>query len=220
MELAEAITQLFPGDDTLRFQVQAERAIPQEDVRLAVEVSALVATARPADETLEARIRSSLRRFIETDWTFSAVRRDDDAVGYERVTLDATARVPAHEIYNLDERARKAGEEGLSLKQPRADYSLSVQRMNQVAQELRLSLLENIKHQIRQFDEASGRNWRIGDIRFGALRPDAEGRGARWAARGQIVLHDVGHEERDEQGLVAAERIVLTADVTLRASPA
>jgi hypothetical protein len=55
MEASEALAELFRQDDTLRFRVQAQKTIPQEDVRISVEVSALVSTTRPADEALEAR---------------------------------------------------------------------------------------------------------------------------------------------------------------------
>lgn len=217
MEHENAVAELFSTDDTLRFRVQAQKTIPQEDVRIAVEVSALVSTTRPADEALEARIRAALGRFIVADWSFSAVQRDGDAVGFERVSLQASARAPVTQVYNLEERARQASEEGLSLKEPRVNYALSTQRVDAIVQQLRLELLEDVKRQMQQFNEATGRDWRIGDILFGVVDPMAEVPTSKRAFRSQTVNFDIiDRDGSDEMGLANAERISLVAEVTLK----
>lgn len=70
-------------------------------------------------------------------------------------------------MYNLEERARQASSEGLSLKEPKINYSLPSQRVTDTVQDLRRKIVEDAKRQIAEFNETTGRIWRIGDIAFG-----------------------------------------------------
>ena len=59
----------------------------------------------------------------------TAPRRQADTSGFERVTVAASARAPLAENYNLAERARLAGSEGLSLTDPVANHRLPTTRV-------------------------------------------------------------------------------------------
>lgn len=97
----------------------------------------------------------------------SRIERGGDAVGYERVQLTATARVLSGENYDLAERARRAGREGLTLGQPRVECALAPERVDDVVGQLRTEVLRKVQDHIAQFDKETGRTWRIGDIAFG-----------------------------------------------------
>ncbi|GMV58074.1 MAG: hypothetical protein AMXMBFR72_11860 [Betaproteobacteria bacterium] len=212
-----------PQEDEIRYRVVAQRTIVQEDARVAVPVTLLVSTAQLDQSELDRRIRGALKRFIDADWVFSLVRRDGEAVGYERVTLTAWARVPHREVFNLNERARRASSEGLSLGEPEIDYALPFARLNQVAHELRAEIIEQIKQHQADFAAWTGRAWRIGSIGFGAASGLADRRTSKGTYRSDDdVAFSMALEARDANdataGVTGAERIGIVAEVVLRAS--
>lgn len=86
-----AILQLPEAADTLRYRIQVQKALPHDDVRVTVPVTALVHTKDHDQAALQRLIREALDAFISADWVFSRIERGGDAVGYERVQLTATA---------------------------------------------------------------------------------------------------------------------------------
>jgi len=213
------VADLLRPDDTLRFKLYAQQTIIQETARLTIEVNALVNTAEQTPGALLQRIRSALTHLVEAEWAFSAIQRGGEAVGYERVQLTASARVPITEIYNLEERARQASCEGLSLREPSVSYVLPSDRVTAAVQALRLEILEDVKKQIAEFNRATGRTWRIGDIAFGVRDPRSESRTGKGAYRScDDSIADL-FEEAGDEGITGSERISLVADVTLRALP-
>lgn len=214
---ATMLAELIRPDDTLRFKLYAQKVIVQEDARVTVEVHSLVSTASNDRRILEQRIRAALDAFIATDWAFSTIQRGGEAVGYERVTLNASARIPLTEVYNLEERARQASMEGLSLKDPKINYSLPAQRVSDTVQELRQMIVEDAKRQIVNFDAMTGRQWRIGDIVFGLWDSRGEYRSGKGAYRASDDAIADLLAESDESGITSAERITIVAEVVLRA---
>lgn len=205
-------------DDYLRYRLVASRTLAQEDARIRVDVTALVSTGQTDQVELERRIRGALMSFVAAEWSFSAIRRLGEAVGFERLCLQASARVPNREIYNLEERARRASTEGLALGAPKVDYRLPSKRVNEIVQELRAEIVQEVKHHIEQFRQLTGRSWRIGDIVFGAWDPRDEFRTTKGAYRSTSGSEEVAYlAEAEEQGIFGTERITLVAEVSLRA---
>ena len=212
------LAKLIRPDDTLRFKLFAQELIHQEDARITVEVHALISTAQNDRKALEQKIRNALNSFIAADWSFSTIQRGGEAVGYERVTMNASTRVPIAEVYNLEERARKASAEGLSLKEPKINYSIPSKRVGETVEKLRRQLVEDAKRQITEFDQTTGRTWRIGDIAFGIVDNRAEFRTGKGAYRSaDDAIADV-FSDADDVGMTSAERISLVAEVTLRSA--
>lgn len=204
-------------DDTLRYRVQVEQTLVQEDMRLSVELNALLSTAGHNRQDLDHRIRSALNRFIpHADWSYSTVRRVGEAVGYERVSVRANTRLPVAEAFNLEERARNASREGLALSCPKTDFSLPAARISTVLQKLRISAIHEVKEQIAEFERTTGRSWRIWAMQFGA---QDEGSNWRQTSKGAYRSPGIGDFVDDEDGgLAGTERIVLIADVILKAA--
>jgi len=207
--------------DTLRYRIQARKTLPQEDLRLAVRVTALVHAGERDQAALEGRIREALAAFVAAAWSFSRIERDADAAGYERVGLVASARVRAAENWNLTERARLASREGLQIGAHKVDYSLSRERVDTAFDELRLEILRRAEAQARTLSEGSGRTWRVGDIAFGAI--DAGEHGQRVSAKGayrdqdEVLFAALDDSEGEGEAMAGAERISLVAAVTLKA---
>ena len=205
--------------DTLRFRLQAARALPQEDIRLVVNVTALVASADHDQPVLEKRIRATLARLVQTDWTFTRIERQPDAAGYERVTLRAGARVPASENWNLPERARAASRDGIAVNPPEVSYALSSGRVDGAVEALRLDLLARATEQAEKMSKASGRSWRVGDIEFGSAGIVHEN--MRRTGKGAYSDEDASLEILalidTPTGVTGGERISLVASVTLKA---
>jgi hypothetical protein len=204
--------------DTLHYRVQVQKTLPQKDVRLRISITALVHTRETDQQGLLNRIRTQLESFIHADWGLFNIERHGDAMGYERVTLKASARIPHTENYNLKERARLASHDGLALTDPEIDYGLSAAEMDKVLQELRVEALAAITEQTDVYNRVTGRTWRLGKIEFGIPNEveDFVRRTSKGAYRAQPEAYVC---EGDESGgLTAAERIVLIASVTLKAA--
>jgi hypothetical protein len=205
--------------DTLRYRVMAHKTLAQEDVRMLAQVVALVRPAERDQPALDRRIREALAAFIDADWTFSRIERQGEA-GYERVTLTVSARVKAAENYDLAERARRASREGLTIGMPRADYSLSRERIDTVFDELRLEILRRIGEQAQAISAATGRAWRLGDVAFGAeagvLGRAATAKGA-YRDEGDALFAAIDDVDPD-RALAGAERITLVAAVVLKSA--
>lgn len=219
MNDVNSLEALIRPEDSLRFKLFAQKTITQEDARLTLEVNALVSTAEQTPNALRQRIRTALARLIPADWAFSAIQRGGEAVGYERVKLTASARVATSELYNLDERARQASTEGLSLRDPTVSYALPSARVTETVQALRLEILEDVKRQIGEFNATTGRSWRIGDIAFGVRDARAEFRSGKGAYRNSDDSIADLFEDSGEDGITGCERISLVAEVCLRAAP-
>ena len=206
--------------DTLRFQLYAARALPQEDIRLTVAVTAFVPPSDNDRDGLERRIRAALARVADVPWTFSRIGRQEEAAGYERVSLRAAARLPAVENWNLTERLRNASGEGIEIAQPEVSYALTAGKVDAAVAALRLELLEKATKQAEAFSCASGRAWRIGDMEFGASSLSREG--GRRTGKGAYSDDSDAIEApgiAESTGAVrSGERITLIAAVVLKAA--
>jgi hypothetical protein len=201
--------------DSLRYRVIAQRTVTQETVSVTINVTLLVSANQTNQATLQRLVRDALNHFIpKSEWVFSTLYRDANAVvGYEQVTITASARIPSSQNYNLRERARLASREGLTLSQPNVNYNLPVAQVNRVVHELRGEIVAGVLREIDIFDRQTGRKWRIGDIEFG-IGDRNEMHTAKGAHR------STGYEDlldSDGEGLSGAERISLVAEVCLRA---
>ena len=199
---------------TLRYRSTAHKNVARDTVRLSVTINALVSTGDRDHAALQRRMRETLKRFIPVEWVLTAPRRQADSSGFERVTVEANTRAPILENYNLAERARLAGSEGLSLTEPQVDHRLPAKRVAAAVHELRLDLMKEAMGQAMSFSEASGLNWQLADIEFGVSSLQAEYRNAKGAYRDELDDMD------DEAPAPAAERIKLVASVILRVMPA
>jgi hypothetical protein len=205
----------FNLDDEISYELQATKTIVQDTVRLRVLVDALVSTAQRDPAALEARIRSALETFIKADWLFCAVNRVGATVGFEQVRLLATARLPNQEVYDLESRARNASTEGLSLTVQGIDYSLPTQQVSDTLKQLRATLLSEVKTHIIEYGEQTERSWRIGTIRFASVDPEEL---LRRRYRKSLSADDRIRAEDEDGGITGAERVTVTATVTLRAT--
>jgi hypothetical protein len=205
--------------DTLRFRLQAARSLPQEDIRLVVNVTALVKASDHDQNALEKRIREALASLVKTDRTFTRIERQADAAGYERVVLRAGARVSAAENWNFPERARAASREGIAVGTPEVSYALSTDKVDGAVEALRLDLLGTATAQAAKLSEVSKRQWRVGDIEFGAAGIVREN--MRRTGKGAYSDEDASLELLalidTPTGVTGGERISLVADVTLKA---
>lgn len=130
--------------------------------------------------------------------------------------LRASTRVAPAENYNLEERARRASREGLMLSEPHADYALPPAKVSLAVQSLREQLLADVVRHIAGYNRVTGRTWRLGDIAFGVQASNPGGvRTAKGAYRSTRV--EEAFETTEDETFTDAERIVLNAEVTLKA---
>lgn len=213
------VPEYCPDVDTLRYRVHAQITLAQQDIRVLVSITALVSD-READQTLiHQRIHTALREFISADWVLSRIQREGETAGYERIQLQASARVSPEENHRLEERARRASREGLTLAGPQVDYSLPALRISEAVQQLREQILRDVQLQAGRFREVTGRDWRLGDVEFGVetgswSEERRSGKGAYRSDEARFLSRD--SDEDEAAILTGAERIMLIANVALK----
>ena len=201
------------GYDTLVFKLHTSRTEVQETAQVRVPITVLVQVSNRDQAALDGSIRQALQTFMPAEWVFSAIMREGESVGYERVKLTATARVKHDEIYNLKERARAASHEGLEIGQASVSYKLPERKVTAANQAMRLSILTDALTQLPDFEKATGRAWQIAHIEFGVSNVD-EDHPARYGKGG--YRHSADEDVDGESGLTGGEKFSLIAEVTLR----
>lgn len=205
--------------DTLRYKVFVHRRASQDQVRVTVQVTALVRNSDRDQPALEKRIHAALKSFIDTEWAFARIERASEATGYERVSLVAGARTTSAENYDLEGRCRNASSEGLAISNPTVNYAMTRDHADEIVGELMEEILAKATHQAQAFSTKTGREWRIGDIDFGVADVSS---GANRTSKGayrddsEAGLHNYVSEGAGG-GLAGVERIWLMASVTLKA---
>ncbi len=205
--------------DTLRFRLTATRTLPRSAIRIGVLVHGLVSAEDLDHAALVHRVDQVLHRFVDAAWTVSAVKRAADDAGLERVTLSASAQVPARENYNLDERARRASEPGLAIGAPEVDYRLPGPVMASATTDLQEDILHQVAERIARFTTVTNRQWRIGDVQFGLGNEYDDGTSPKLVRREVALLSGASGGSDDDDLLTTSERLVMVAGVTLRADP-
>lgn len=203
--------------DTLRYKVFVHRRATQDQVRVTVQVTALVKTSDRDHSALEKRIHATLKIFIASEWTFARIERSSDATGYERVSLVAGTRIPATENYDLEARSRAASTEGLAISNPNVSYAVTRDYADVVVAELMEEILAKATAQAGAFSLKTGREWRIGDVEFGVA--DMSSGATRTSKGAYRDDSEAGMPafEATSGGLSGVERIWLMANVTLKA---
>ena len=140
-------------DDTLRYRAIAQRTLSQDTVCVGIYVALLVSAAQTDQADLQGQIRNALNRFIpNVDWVFSTLHREaNPTVGYEQINVKASARIPSAQNFNLNDRARRASREGLTLSGALVDYSLPVSLVNKVVHELRGESVRTVLLELSDF---------------------------------------------------------------------
>ncbi len=216
--------------DTLRYRIQVQKIQRQEDIRFRVKVEILLRAEDIDMLAIERRIRQALHRVIPTEWMFAQVRRFANSAGYDTLSMFASTRASPKENYNLEERFRAAGGDGLSLTTPEVHYALSTTRLNDIVHGLRMTAIERAVEQAAEVTQATGRPWRVGDFGFSEIQKysimQSTGKGA-YRDQGEVEYEyepdrlDIPNAPESEGGLLGvsgAERIYIYADVTLKAT--
>ena len=204
--------RFVPADDEIKFRVTAQRVLRRRTVLVTVPIELLVGPDETDAAPLEQKVKEALARFIDAEWVTSSASRYGGAAGYERLTMSASTRIPVEQAFNLAERARSAGVKGLSIGEPMLEYRVPRSVVNTVSAELRKEVVEQVKRHIAEFDEWTGRAWRIGSIELGA----GGGSGQRTAKGMYRSEDDLDEGDSDDDRLAGLERLQIVAAVTLR----
>ena len=207
--------QPFPIDDTISYKIYVAKAVPLADVTVTAQLVLMVSN-RDENLDLDSRIRGALKDFIDTDWTLLEQERSSATPGFERIQLKAMAKVPAKENRKLEERAAGANREGLEFGHVHVSRNLPQDQANQIIKELWFEAVEKVTAHLEEFNLASDRTWRVGDITLGV--PGGGRQSGRPSKGGFIEDPDEPLGKFMESGLSGAEKISLTADVTLRSA--
>ena len=202
-------------DDEINYRISAHRVLRRRTVQVTVPVELLVGPDEADQAAIEARVREVLARFLHGDWATSSMTRTGASAGYERLLLTASIRVPLEIAFNLEERARAAGMRGISLGEPMLDYRVARSIVAKATSELRKEIVDQVNAQIAQFNEWTGRTWRIGSINLG-VPAGAGQRTTKGAYRSEDGLDEEIEYEQDRRGGV--ERLQIVASVTLRSA--
>lgn len=161
--------------DDITIILKAQKTIVHETVRINVGISAQVAS-NTSETDFRSQIHSTLRDFIDTEWKIQSIQRHKGSSNFEQVTVQATARVPEKENYQLSERATQLSCIGFELINPTVDYSLTFDEIQSVNRGLRLSLFNQALQECDAYNEAqieSG-GYQHGNYRVASSRFDAD----------------------------------------------
>ena len=206
-------TLQLPVDDTISYKIYVAKSVPLADVTVTARLQLMVSN-RDKNPDLDSKIRDALKNFIDTQWTLLEQERSSATPGFERIQLKAMAKVPANENRNLEERASRANCEGLEFGLVQVSRNLPQDEANQIIKELWFEAVKKVTTHLDEFNRASGRQWRIGDITLGV--PGTGRQSSRSTKGGFSEESDEPLGKFMESGLSGAEKISLTADVTLR----
>ena len=207
-ETSACDTRIYvPCDDTLEYKVFVSKAVPRGDATLTACVDVLVDSRNNGPEIIEQRVFEALDDFVSVPWESIGQERKTISPGYEQVSVQVLARISSEQNRNLEERARKASREGLEITEIRVKAALPQDQVNQIIKDLWFETVERINTHIADFNRVSGRQWRVGRIEYGV----PSGNRVPVSSKG-------GYREEvdDLTGLSGAEKISLTAQVTLK----
>lgn len=206
--------------DTVTFTVSAEKTIVNDTVKLVATITAQVAKNEPP-EALPGRVRAMMNKIVDTSklenvsWNFSNMHRTMDDTGFERVTLTATARVPESENYNLDFRAEEVSSPGLVINNIEADTSIPVYMIEEAIMALRTTLAEKAIVERDALSAALGRDYRVQQISFGSSDYGGPKAMRAMASNAMASTMSYGSGIDDDGALGNAQKISLSANVTL-----
>lgn len=206
-------TLQMPVDDTISYKIYVAKAVPLANVTVIAQLQLMVSN-RDENPDLDSRIRGALADFIDAEWTLLEQERTSATPGFERIQLKAMAKIPAAENRKLEERAARANREGLEFGHVHISRNMPQDQANQIIKELWFEAVEKVTAHLDEFNRVSGRQWRIGDITLGV--PGSGRRSGRLTKGGYTEAPDEPLIQLIESGLSGAEKISLTADVTLR----
>lgn len=207
-----------PIQDTVVFQLRAEKTVVNDTVRITVPVTALV-TSETAEETLRADIGEALKSFIDSaDWKFQNINRAPDGTGHERVSLVAVARVNERENHNLDGRAKAVSRKGLQLASPSVDTTVPAAKLEEAEKELRLEILTKAHNEAADLGEAINVKFRVFNLQFQNHGDPVFRKGGN-ATMAASTSYGSGFDLEAPGGgsLSNAQKVTLAADVTLAA---
>lgn len=160
--------------DDIQLVLQAQKIIVHETVRVNVSISAQVDPTQGENE-FRGEIQKTLRNFIDGDWKIQSIQRSKGTGKYEIVYVQATARVPERENYQLIDRANAVSRIGFELVGPVVDYNLGFDDIQKINQELRLTLINDALTECNTISEAytnagfsrrAGNDYRVSSVRF------------------------------------------------------
>lgn len=203
-----------PIQDTINFELTVEKVIVNDTVKMVANIEALVTTEQ-SDGELRAEIRTTMKKFIDTDWQFSNLQRRADSAGFERVSLQASARVSETENYNLDARAREVSRPGLTVSYVQVDTSVPQARIDAAEQEMRLALLAKATDEATKVADLTRRSYRVHTVNFNTQADISLSNRSKGITLTNGMTYGSGFS--DEGGLGNAQKLTMRASVALAA---
>ena len=218
-----------PVQDTIQFDLSAERTVVNDTVKLTAHIACIV-TPDMTDGNLNAGIRDMMTKLVsETQgsdgvkkpvvWNFSGTSRTSHASGMEQVTLMATARVHESDNQSMDKRIREVSKEGMTITSIVADTAPPSHMIEAAESDLRIVLLQKATTELDAINNAlGGETYRLGEVSFERSSDDdayANSRGSKAFVMAATYRPPTGG---DDSALGNAVKLTMTANITFRKS--
>jgi hypothetical protein len=211
MNLHESSCRGVQKWDEVRLELSTRREVIADTVR--VTVTANVSVTGEDTARVRGMLNEALSSVVPGDWIISAVTRQVDEAGMERVHVVTSLRMPEHQAAGLADRLKRASRPGLALQLGEVRYQPPRTELDRVERELRGHLYREAQREADLLNEVlpdAQRRWSIGEVDFG---DDLRSR----AGRGSASMHMIEAAEADDgPDLSTGTRIAVTASVTLR----
>jgi hypothetical protein len=164
------MSNIEPVNDYIYLDLRAENTVVSDTVRIVTTIAAML-TPGFTEEQLRADIKDALAKFIPSaEWQTNNLNRTRDASGYERISLNAAARVSERENYNLEERAEAVSRTGLKITNVIADTTIQAKKIEEAERALRKDVLIKAMEELKIINEVVSDSayspFRIGQITF------------------------------------------------------
>lgn len=212
----ESIQFVLPQDDTLQYKVYVSKAVPRGEATLTATIVLIVSTHNNAPEIVNQRVFEALAAFVAVPWDGMSSERETISPGFEKVQVHVLAKIAADENRNLEERARHASREGLEITSIKVKPTLPQEQVHQIVKALWFETVDKVNRHLAEFNRASGRIWRIGDLVFGV--PET-GKTRTVMSKGSYREEpDELIGEMFESGIAGLDKIGLATQVTLKSA--
>lgn len=209
--------------DTIEFSVNAETTVVSDTVKLIATIAGIVGD-KPEAETRD-EIKAMMAKLVpDAEWQFSNQNRSNDATGYERLTLTASARVSEKHNHALDERIKEVSRKGLSINAISVDTSIPADMIEKGERELRSMIVAKVMSEQEALCAQTKRAYRISLLRMGniAATMHSNSRGARggsdqgFASASAATMKQAYGSGFDEEGTLGnASKLTMSATVVL-----
>jgi len=212
-------------DDTVSFDLSAESWVSTKSAQVTLNVAAAVSSSNAG--STRTNMAKAVDDVVKADWRLTSFNRMQDPTGMERWSASYEARIPENNLNGLAEKAKALSKTGMQLTIGQIDFSPTLEETQTALSQLRTEIYKQANEQLTTLNTSiPARGYRIASITFNGQQrhPMFMEQNMRVAkamrSTGSSLMSPASDDASTESASMArAEKLVLTAQITLAAEP-